>query len=155
MPRWQGKGKGRKKDNCKKEQGKSNFTSWIIGMFITGESLVGWGAVLFLWKTLTHAVLQSNVQPPQWTHPINSVWTLYMVPKAFLQLRFRIKTPSRPGDTFLLSPKPLFKFPGTQNVAEESRGLLCFTLLCEWLDETPGDTFSSQTQTLWQHIASS
>lgn len=93
-------------------------------MIISGESPVGWGAVLFPRKTLAHAVLQSNVQPPQWTHPINSVWTLYVVPKAFSQLRFRIKTPSRPGDTFQLSPKPLSKFPGTENVAEESRGLL-------------------------------
>lgn len=46
--------------------------------------------------------LPSDVQPLEWAHPINSVRTLCVVPKAFLQPRFRIKMPSRPGDTFHL-----------------------------------------------------
>lgn len=46
--------------------------------------------------------LPSDVQPLEWVHPINSVRILCEVPKAFLQLRFRYKTLSTPGDTFQL-----------------------------------------------------
>lgn len=66
---------------------------------------VGWGATIFLRKTGWHwhmLCLPSDVQPLEWAHPINSVRTLCVVPKAFLQPRFRIKMPSRPGDTFHL-----------------------------------------------------
>lgn len=51
------------------------------------------------WHTLC---LPSDVQPLEWVHPINSVRTLCVVPKAFLQTGFRIKMPSRPRETFQL-----------------------------------------------------
>ena len=91
--------------------------------------------------------LPSDVQLLEWVHPINSVRTLRVVPKAFLQPRCRIKTPSRPGDTFQLPIlflslhlNSLADKTGLERAQDSQVSHRCVSV-DDW-KETPGETFS-------------
>lgn len=107
-----------------------------------GERPVGWGEIIFPRKAGWYwpmPCLLSKAQQLKYVHPINSVWTRCVVPKALLQTRLRIKTPSRPGDTFHL---PICFLNLCQNslahkMVGKNTEYSGFTLLweCSWLEE--------------------